>query len=129
MAEQTSNGFVTQVIGPVVDVKFPAGSMPRIYNAIEIQGKNSAGEDVSVTCEVQQLLGDNQVRGVSMSSTDGIVRGMEVTDTGASISVPVGKATLGRIFNVLGDPVDEKGGVTTEETQPIHREADRKSVV
>ncbi|MGD1902416.1 MAG: F0F1 ATP synthase subunit beta [Geitlerinemataceae cyanobacterium] len=123
MAEQTSNGFVTQVIGPVVDVKFPAGSMPRIYNAIEIQGKNSAGEDVSVTCEVQQLLGDNQVRGVSMSSTDGIVRGMEVTDTGASISVPVGKATLGRIFNVLGDPVDEKGGVTTEETQPIHREA------
>lgn len=122
-AEKTNNGFVTQVIGPVVDVKFPAGSMPRIYNAIKIQGQNSAGEDVAVTCEVQQLLGDNQVRGVSMSSTDGIVRGMEVVDTGESISVPVGKATLGRIFNVLGDPVDEKGDVNNEESQTIHRDA------
>ncbi|NJN62654.1 MAG: F0F1 ATP synthase subunit beta [Coleofasciculaceae cyanobacterium RL_1_1] len=122
-AEKTNSGFVTQVIGPVVDVKFPAGSMPKIYNAIKIQGKNSAGEDVSVTCEVQQLLGDHQVRGVSMSTTDGIVRGMEVIDTGAAISVPVGKATLGRIFNVLGEPVDEKGAVGSEETMPIHRSA------
>jgi len=122
-AEKTNSGFVTQVIGPVVDVKFPAGSMPRIYNAIKIQGQNSAGEDVSVTCEVQQLLGDNQVRGVSMSSTDGIVRGMEVVDTGTAISVPVGKATLGRIFNVLGEPVDEKGGVTSDDSMPIHRSA------
>ena len=122
-AEKTNIGFVTQVIGPVVDVKFPAGSMPKIYNAIKIQGKNSAGEDVSVTCEVQQLLGDHQVRGVSMSTTDGIVRGMEVIDTGAAISVPVGKATLGRIFNVLGEPVDEKGAVGSDETMPIHRPA------
>jgi F-type H+/Na+-transporting ATPase subunit beta len=122
-AEKTNSGFVTQVIGPVVDVKFPAGSMPKIYNAIKIQGTNSAGEEVSVTCEVQQLLGDNQVRGVSMSTTDGIVRGMEVIDTGAAISVPVGKATLGRIFNVLGEPVDEKGPVGSDETMPIHRSA------
>ena len=122
-AEKTNSGFVTQVIGPVVDVKFPAGSMPKIYNAIKIQGKNSAGNDVSVTCEVQQLLGDHQVRGVSMSTTDGIVRGMEVIDTGAAISVPVGKATLGRIFNVLGEPVDEKGAVGSAETMPIHRSA------
>ncbi len=122
-AEKTNSGFVTQVIGPVVDVKFPAGSMPKIYNAIKIQGKNSAGKDVDVTCEVQQLLGDHQVRGVSMSTTDGIVRGMEVIDTGAAISVPVGKATLGRIFNVLGEPVDEKGAVGSDETMPIHRSA------
>jgi F-type H+-transporting ATPase subunit beta len=122
-AEKTNSGFVTQVIGPVVDVKFPAGSMPKIYNAIKIQGKNAAGNDVSVTCEVQQLLGDHQVRGVSMSTTDGIVRGMEVIDTGEAISVPVGKATLGRIFNVLGEPVDEKGAVTSDETMPIHRSA------
>ncbi|MGB7412995.1 MAG: F0F1 ATP synthase subunit beta [Thermosynechococcaceae cyanobacterium] len=121
--EKTNIGYISQVIGPVLDVEYPSGTMPRIYNAIKVQGKNSAGNDVSVTCEVQQLLGDNQVRAVSMSATDGLVRGMEVVDTGAPISVPVGKATLGRIFNVLGEPVDEKGDVGTDETSPIHRPA------
>ncbi|MBO9999376.1 MAG: F0F1 ATP synthase subunit beta [Cyanobacteria bacterium SID2] len=122
-AEKTNTGYITQIIGPVVDVKFSGGKMPEIYNALKIEGKNEAGQDVSVTCEVQQLLGDNQVRAVAMSSTDGLVRGMQAIDTGAAISVPVGKVTLGRIFNVLGEPVDEKGDVTSNETSPIHREA------
>lgn len=121
--EKTNVGKITQIIGPVVDAEFPSGSLPRIYNALRVEGTNSAGEKVAVTCEVQQLLGDNQVRAVSMSSTDGLVRGMEIVDTGAPISVPVGKATLGRIFNVLGEPVDNKGDVKTTETSPIHRKA------
>lgn len=122
-AEKAKIGYITQIIGPVVDVKFPSGHMPQIYNAVTIKGTNEAGQEVSVTCEVQQLLGDNQVRAVSMSTTDGLIRGMEVTDTGAPISVPVGPATLGRIFNVLGEPVDNMGPVNTEETFPIHRPA------
>ncbi|HEY9819894.1 MAG TPA: F0F1 ATP synthase subunit beta [Candidatus Sericytochromatia bacterium] len=121
--EKTNTGVLTKIIGPVVDVEFATGKMPQIYNALKIEGKNTAGQDVSVTCEVQQLLGDNQVRAVAMSSTDGLVRGMEVVDTGAAISVPVGTATLGRIFNVLGEPVDNKGPVDTQETFPIHRPA------
>jgi F-type H+-transporting ATPase subunit beta len=120
---EKSTGFITQVIGPVVDIKFPSGKLPAIYNALKISGRNEAGQDMSVTCEVQQLLGDSQVRAVSMSSTDGLVRGMEAVDTGAAISVPVGPATLGRIFNVLGEPVDEKGEVDRSQTMPIHRPA------
>jgi F-type H+-transporting ATPase subunit beta len=122
-AEKTQTGYITQIIGPVVDVKFPNGKMPAIYNALIVKGTNEAGQEMSVTCEVQQLLGDNQVRAVSMTSTDGLVRGMEASDTGAPISVPVGKATLGRIFNVLGEPVDNQGPVGTDETSPIHRAA------
>jgi F-type H+-transporting ATPase subunit beta len=122
-ADKTNVGYITQIIGPVVDVKFSSGKMPRIYNAIRIEGTNTAGQNIAITCEVQQLLGDDQIRSVAMSSTDGLVRGMEVVDTGAPISVPVGKATLGRIFNVLGEPVDEKGPVNTEDTLPIHRAA------
>lgn len=121
--EKTNTGVIIQIIGPVVDVEFSTGKMPQIYNALKIAGKNAAGQDVSVTCEVQQLLGGNQVRAVAMSTTDGLVRGMEVVDTGAPINVPVGKATLGRIFNVLGEPVDNKGDVNAEETFPIHRSA------
>ena len=121
--EKTNTGVIIQIIGPVVDVEFSTGKMPQIYNALKIEGKNQAGQDVSVTCEVQQLLGGNQVRAVAMSTTDGLVRGMEVVDTGAPINVPVGKATLGRIFNVLGEPVDNKGAVNAEETFPIHRSA------
>lgn len=121
-AEKT-NGYITQIIGPVVDFKFPTGKMPSIYNALIVKGTNEAGQFVSVTCEVQQLLGDNQVRAVSMSTTDGLVRGMEAVDTGSPIEVPVGKATLGRIFNVLGEPVDNRGPVNTEEKLPIHRAA------
>ena len=121
--EKANIGYITQIIGPVVDVKFPEGKMPQIYNAVIINGTNEAGQELSVTCEVQQLLGDKQVRAVSMSSTDGLIRGMEVTDTGAPISVPVGPSTLGRIFNVLGEPVDNLGPVQAEENFPIHRPA------
>ena len=122
-AEKTNVGKLTQVIGPVVDVEFTGGKMPQIYSALKIEGRNEAGQDVSVTCEVQQLLGDNQVRAVAMSTTDGLVRGMDVIDLGAPISVPVGTATLGRIFNVLGETVDNQGPVATEERSPIHRDA------
>ncbi|MGL4882931.1 MAG: F0F1 ATP synthase subunit beta, partial [Waterburya sp.] len=121
--DKTNIGKITQIIGPVLDAEFPSGKMPRIYNALKVEGKNPAGQDVSVTCEVQQLLGDNQVRAVAMSGTDGLVRGMDIVDSGVPISVPVGKATLGRIFNVLGEPVDEKGPVNADETFPIHRPA------
>jgi F-type H+-transporting ATPase subunit beta len=122
-AEKTNVGYITQIIGPVVDVKFPGGKLPEIYNALTIEGKNEAGQEISVTCEVQQLLGDNQVRAVAMSGTDGLVRNMEVIDTGKAISVPVGNSTLGRIFNVIGQPVDELGPVSSEESSPIHRQA------
>jgi len=120
-AEKANIGFITQIIGPVVDVKFPEGKMPQIYNALSIKGTNEAGQKVSVTCEVQQLLGDNQVRAVAMSTTDGLIRGMEAADSGAPISVPVGPSTLGRIFNVLGEPIDNLGPVNAEEIFPIHR--------
>jgi F-type H+/Na+-transporting ATPase subunit beta len=122
-AEKTNIGYITQIIGPVVDVKFPGGKLPQIYNALTIKGTNEAAQEINLTVEVQQLLGDNQVRAVAMSSTDGLVRGLEVVDTGAPISVPVGKATLGRIFNVLGEPVDNRGPVNAEATLPIHRSA------
>jgi F-type H+-transporting ATPase subunit beta len=122
-AEKTNIGYITQIIGPVVDVKFPGGKLPQIYNALTIKGTNEAAQEINLTVEVQQLLGDNQVRAVAMSSTDGLVRGLEVVDTGAAISVPVGKATLGRIFNVLGEPVDNQGPVNAEARLPIHRDA------
>ena len=118
-----TKGVVRQVIGPVLDVEFPAGKLPKILNALRIEAKNPAGQDIALTAEVQQLLGDHRVRAVAMSGTDGLVRGMEAIDTGAPISVPVGEATLGRIFNVLGEPVDEQGPVNTKDTAPIHRAA------
>merc|ERR1711956_15118 len=104
--------------GPVVDVEFPNGELPKIYNALII-----TSGDLSIVCEVQQLLGNNKVRAVSMTSTDGLKRGAEVSDTGSPISVPVGTGTLGRIFNVLGEPVDELGPCTSDSTLPIHRQA------
>jgi F-type H+-transporting ATPase subunit beta len=116
-------GRVTQIIGPVLDAAFPAGQMPNIYNALIIKGQNAAGQEINVTVEVQQLLGDNKVRAVAMSATDGLMRGMEILDTGAPLSVPVGEVTLGRIFNVLGEPVDELGPVNFTSTSPIHRSA------
>ena len=91
-----TKGVVRQVIGPVLDVEFPAGKLPKILNALRIEAKNPAGQDIALTAEVQQLLGDHRVRAVAMSGTDGLVRGMEAIDTGAPISVPVGEATLGR---------------------------------
>nr|AIT94130.1 CF1 beta subunit of ATP synthase [Marsupiomonas sp. NIES 1824] len=119
--EAKSIGRITQVIGPVLDVAFPAGKLPNIYNALVVSGKNEAGSEISVTCEVQQLLGDNCVRAVAMNATDGLMRGMDVIDTGNALTVPVGTPTLGRIFNVLGEPVDERGGVEAKDGLPIHR--------
>ena len=113
-----NKGYITQIIGPVLDVEFPSGNLPPIYSAIKIET-----EDGSTIVEVQQLLGDNKVRAVSMRSTDGLKRGTEAIDLGAPISVPVGTTTLGRIFNVIGEPVDEQGDVSYDETLPIHRDA------
>ncbi|KAK7240012.1 hypothetical protein RIF29_43224 [Crotalaria pallida] len=116
-------GRIAQIIGPVLDVAFPPGKMPNIYNALVVKGQDTVGQQINVTCEVQQLLGNNRVRAVAMSATDGLKRGMEVIDTGAPLSVPVGGATLGRIFNVLGEPIDNLGPVDIRTTSPIHRSA------
>ena len=114
-----NKGFVTQIIGPVLDIAFTDGNLPPIYSALKIE----LADGSSTIVEVQQLLGDNKVRAVSMRSTDGLRRGVEVVDLGTPISVPVGTVTLGRIFNVIGEPVDEQGDVSFEETLPIHRDA------
>ncbi|KAL6578855.1 hypothetical protein OROMI_009071 [Orobanche minor] len=106
-------GRIVQIIGPVLDVAFSPGKMPNIFNALVVNGRDTAGQPINVTCEVQQLLGNNRVRALSMSATDGLMRGMEVIDMGAPQSVPVGETTLGRIFNVLGEPVDNLGPVDT----------------
>uniref|UniRef100_A0A453FTU0 H(+)-transporting two-sector ATPase n=1 Tax=Aegilops tauschii subsp. strangulata TaxID=200361 RepID=A0A453FTU0_AEGTS len=104
--EEKSTCHIDQIIGPVLDVTFPPGKLPYIYNAL-----------------VQQLLGNNRVRAIAMSATDGLMRGMEVIDTGDPLSVPVGGATLGRIFNILGEPIDNLGPVDSSATFPIHRSA------
>jgi F-type H+/Na+-transporting ATPase subunit beta len=122
-AVETKVGRVVQVIGPVIDVEFPAGHLPQIYNALEVRDTNAAGEELKVVCEVQQMLGDNRVRTVSMSSTDGLTRNMRVFDTGSPISVPVGEKTLGRIINVLGEVVDDGEPIAGSERWPIHRPA------
>jgi len=115
------NGFVTQIIGPVVDVEFPEGSLPGIYNSLELV-KSSGGD--KIIAEVQYLIGENKARAICMTSTDGLKRGDVAMDTGKSISVPVGKSTLGRIFNVLGEPVDEAGNLpASTEMYSIHRSA------
>ncbi len=112
------NGIVRRVIGPVVDVQFPSGKMPDIYNAIEVQL-----EGRKVVMEAVQHIGDNSVRCISLFSTDGLSRGCTAVDTGAPIKMPVGDATLGRMFNVVGEPIDGKGPVNAEEHMPIHRSA------
>lgn len=114
-----NKGYVTQIIGPVLDIEFSDGNLPPIYSAIKIELEDGS----STIVEVQQLLGDNKIRAVSMRSTDGLKRGVEAIDLGAPISVPVGTPTLGRIFNVIGEPVDEQGDVSSNETLPIHRDA------
>ena len=116
-------GFITQIIGPVLDIAFASDNMPSIYNSLIIKGKNEKGDETSVICEVQQLLGDYRIRAVAMSATDGLMRGMEVVNTGNPLTVPVGESTLGRIFNVLGDPVDNLGPVEAKTEFPIHRSA------
>jgi F-type H+/Na+-transporting ATPase subunit beta len=118
-------GRVVQVIGPVIDVEFENEGIPEIYNALEITSKGeNGGPDIRVVAEVQQHIGRSQVRAVAMSSTDGLTRGMAVRNTGQAIAVPVGEAALGRILNVLGEPVDEAGDIAADvERWPIHREA------
>ncbi|BAD53309.1 putative ATPase beta subunit [Oryza sativa Japonica Group] len=122
--EEKSTGRINQIIGPVLDVTFPPGKLPYIYNALVVKSRDTDGTTIiNVTCEVQQLLGNYRVRALAMSATDRLMRGMEVIDTGAPLSVPIGGATLGRIFNVLGVPVDNLGPVDTSATFPIHRSA------
>ncbi|GGD92692.1 F0F1 ATP synthase subunit beta [Paenibacillus nasutitermitis] len=120
-----SKGHVIQVTGPVVDIAFENGHLPDILNAIKIEKKaqDAGGRDISLTVEVATHLGDNMVRCVAMSSTDGLVRGTEAVDLGSPITVPVGPATLGRVFNVLGDPIDNNGDVDRTLANPIHRQA------
>jgi F-type H+/Na+-transporting ATPase subunit beta len=119
----SNTGTIVQVIGPVVDVDFSeSGKLPAIYEALEIKF-NANGQDTKLVLEVQQHLGENWIRSVAMSSTEGLKRGMKITATGDSISVPVGECVLGRVFNVTGDPVDEQGGVKYEKRYPIHRPA------
>ena len=118
-----NTGTIAQVIGPVVDADFSkAGNLPKIYDALEIEYE-VYGKPTKLVLEVQQHLGDGWVRAVAMSSSEGLKRGMDIKDTGAPISVPVGDEVLGRIFNVTGDPVDERGDVKTEKRYPIHRPA------
>ncbi|MDX1390586.1 MAG: F0F1 ATP synthase subunit beta, partial [Acidobacteriota bacterium] len=115
-------GKVVQVIGPVIDAAFDPETMPEIYNALRLVWTDDQG-DRDLVCEVAQHIGRNQVRAVAMDSTDGVRRGMDIVDTGGPITVPVGRAPLGRILNVLGEPVDEAGPVEAEERWPIHRPA------
>lgn len=114
-------GKVVQVIGSTIDAEFPREGLPKIYNALNVEAE-VMGKKVKVVCEVQQHLGGNKVRAVALASTDGIQRGADVIDTGSSISVPVGEETLGRVFNLLGEPVDKKGPINVKERRPIHRE-------
>ena len=121
-ATATHIGKVVQVIGPVLDVEFESEHLPELYNALEIKGMAAEGFPIDVVAEVQQHIGRNQVRAVAMSSTDAVVRGMEVVDTGAPISVPVGEAALGRILNVLGNPIDNGPPIPANTPRwPIHR--------
>jgi F-type H+-transporting ATPase subunit beta len=116
-------GKVIQVIGPVLDVEFPPGKLPAIFNALKLTNPTLSDKKWNLVVEVAQHLGENSVRCISMDTTEGLVRGSEVMDTGEGISVPVGKAVLGRILNVIGEPVDEMGPVNAEKTLPIHRPA------
>lgn len=113
-----SSGKIVQIIGAVIDVEFPAAAIPRVYDALRVEG-----EGVETTLEVQQQLGDGVVRTIALGSTDGLQRGLNVNNTGAPISIPVGAGTLGRIMNVLGEPIDERGAIASAETMAIHREA------
>lgn len=116
-------GRVVSITGAVVDIEFERGHLPEIFNAVKIEATLEGGRSVDLTLEVSNHLGDNLVRCIAMSSTDGLVRGIEAVDLGRPITVPVGSATLGRVFNVLGEPIDNAGAVVSEVNNPIHREA------
>ena len=115
-------GKITQVIGSTFDVEFTEGHMPAIYNAVKIKSETK-GVKIDLTGEVQQHLGGGRVRCVALGTTDGLIRGSDVLDTGRPVSVPVGKGTLGRVFNVTGDPIDNRGPVQADEFWSIHRDA------
>src|SRR5688572_14798570 len=121
MAEQKVQGRVTQVIGPVVDVEFPSGALPELLTALKISNEAIDKREWNLVVEVAQHLGENTARCVAMDSTDGLVRGAPVLSTGAPITMPVGREVLGRILNVVGDPVDEGGPVLASKFKPIHR--------
>ena len=116
-------GQIVQCIGAVVDIQFPRDSMPRVYDALVLQDAGNSLAEVGLTFEVQQQLGDGVVRTIALGSSDGLRRGMPITNTGKPISVPVGEATLGRIMDVLGRPIDEAGPIKTEERRAIHQPA------
>src|SRR5262245_3983787 len=121
-----SQGKIVQVIGPVVDVEFEPGKLPAIYNALEVQGvenKDVFSYSQKLVLEVAQHLGESQVRAVAMAATDGLTRGREVLDTGAPIQIPVGNETLGRILNIIGEPVDKGPAIKAKKFYPIHRPA------
>ena len=121
-AAPNSVGHVTQVIGSTFDAEFPDDALPAIYNAVIISSEHK-GVKLHLTGEVQQHLGGSKVRCVALGGTDGLVRGTKCVDTGAPVSVPVGKETLGRVFNLLGEPVDQRGPCQAQERWPIHRDA------
>nr|AYC63841.1 ATP synthase CF1 subunit beta [Dichotomosiphon tuberosus] len=123
--EQTkkNEGKIRQIIGPVLDIEFLPQQIPNIYNALIIKNQNNNRQDISIVCEVQQILGDHCIRAISMSATEGLKRGMIVIDTGNPLLVPVGEVTLGRIFNVIGDPIDNLGDIEVIKNLPIHRAA------
>ncbi len=121
--EKKNEGRIVQVIGPVVDIEFESGNLPAIFNAIKISNPTISDAEWNLVVEVAQHLGDNTVRCIAMDTTDGLVRGMKALDTGEPIKVPVGRATLGRIMNVVGEPVDEQGPIESETYYPIHRPA------
>src|SRR5579864_5810656 len=122
MSEQTT-GNINQVLGNVVDVEFRNGSLPPILNALHVSNPSISTAQWNLVLEVAQHLGENTVRCIAMDTTDGLVRGMSVTNTGAPITVPVGEVTLGRLMNVIGDPVDEAGPISSTLTMPMHRDA------
>src|SRR5215831_14354798 len=117
-----SIGRITQVIGPAVDVEFPDGNLPAIYNALHITNPAISDQPWNLVVEVAQHLGEKTVRTIAMDTTDGLTRGQEVRDTGEGIAIPVGEATLGRIMNVIGQPVDDRGPIVASKRYPIHRE-------
>src|SRR3954447_19935661 len=121
MATTTATGRIAQVIGSTFGTDFDEGHLPDIYTALKVETEDK-GVKINLTGEVEQQLGGNRVRCVALGSTDGLVRGMPVIDTGAPVSVPVGKETLGRVFNLLGAPIDGRGDVSAQERWPIHRD-------
>src|SRR5215510_3570314 len=119
-----STGKITQVIGSTLDAEFPEDNLPRLYNALKVNVARVIGErkiDETLWCEVAAQLGGGRVRAIALGSTDGLSRGMDVHDTGAPVSVPVGTETLGRVFNLVGDAIDGLGAVTAKQTRPIYR--------